>query len=99
MRTTKRRSNAKSVGIATSGNDNGCARSGGAQLAAPLTAKDDGITGMIWPTKLTPEVVRMEVDKACQKGDEATVREVLWVTTVELGAKDQAGRPPSKSSE
>jgi hypothetical protein len=57
------------------------------------SAIDIGIT---WPSKLTPQDVRVEVDKVCQKDTGATVRDVLWLTTAELGVKGETGRPQPK---
>jgi hypothetical protein len=49
--------------------------------------------GVTWPSRLSPQDVRVEVDKVCQKDTDATVRDVLWLTTAELGVKGKAGRP------
>lgn len=51
-------------------------------------------TGIAWPSKLSVEAVRDEVDKRCQKG--GALRDVLWLTTVELGVKPEVGGPPPK---
>lgn len=44
--------------------------------------------GIAWPSKLTPRTVRIEIDKRCQKEGTASVKDVLWVTTGELGVKN-----------
>ena len=44
--------------------------------------------GIAWPSKLTPRTVRLEVDKRCQKEVGASISDVLWITTAELGVKN-----------
>lgn len=48
---------------------------------------------IVWPSKSSPYTVRIEVDKGCEKGLEkdksATLRDVLWVTTVEMAVKQK----------
>jgi hypothetical protein len=55
--------------------------------AVRVSRKSSVNIGLAWPPKLTPQDVRMEVDKLCHKDSPASVREVLWVKTVELGVK------------
>ena len=51
----------------------------------------------VWPSKSSPHTVRIEVDKGCEKGREkdrekdkaAKLRDVLWVTTVEMAVKQK----------
>lgn len=45
--------------------------------------------GIVCPSKLSPQAVRVEVDKGCQEEKEESLRVVLWVTTVELGVKQK----------
>lgn len=40
-----------------------------------------------WPSKVSPQAVREHVDQRCQKEEGASLRDVLWVATVELGVK------------
>jgi hypothetical protein len=42
---------------------------------------------IVWPSKMSVQAVRVEVDQRCQKEKEATLRDVLWLTTAELGVK------------
>jgi len=62
--------------------------------AVRVALKSSTDIGIIWPSKLNPEAVRAEVDKVCQKG--GTVRDVLWLTTAELGVKGGVQRPKGK---
>jgi hypothetical protein len=70
----------------------------GTEAVTRVTSPRRSTTGrssnlIAWPSKSTPQGVRVEVDKACQRGNnKATLRDVLWVTTVELVAKE--GGPP-----
>ena len=45
--------------------------------------------GIIWPSKLSPQAVRIGVDKGCQKDKAARLRSVLWLTTAELGIQNR----------
>ena len=59
----------------------------GTEAITRVTSHKRSSNLIAWPSKLTPQAVRVEVDKACQNGKEATLRDVLWVTTVELVVK------------
>jgi hypothetical protein len=45
---------------------------------------------------MNPQTMRVQVDKGCLESNGATVREVLWVTAVELGVKGKAAGPQGK---
>jgi len=49
----------------------------------------EGQTGfsMVWPTKSSPQTVRTEVDKHCDKDKGAKLRDALWVATTEMAVK------------
>jgi len=53
-------------------------------LRSRLGGKDIGI---VWPEHSTVEAVRIELNQRCTKDRTATVREVLWVITVEMSVK------------
>ena len=55
--------------------------------ALKVALKSSVDSGIVWPSKLSPQAVRMEVDKGCQEEKGESVRVVLWVATVELGVK------------
>jgi hypothetical protein len=59
---------------------------GGEALKTRLGGKDLGIT---WPANSTPQAVRLEVDKHCAKDRNGSLRDTLWVTTIELSVKKQ----------
>lgn len=54
-------------------------------LKAALKSSVD--VGIVWPSKMSTQAVRVEIDQKCQKEKGATLRDVLWVTTVELSVK------------
>jgi hypothetical protein len=56
--------------------------------AFKVALKSSVDVGIAWPSKLTPRTVRLEVDKRCQKEGGGSIRDVLWVTTAELGVKN-----------
>ena len=51
--------------------------------ALGVTLKQSGDNGLTWPSKSSPQTVRMEVDKRCQKDKGAKLRDVLWICTAE----------------
>jgi hypothetical protein len=55
--------------------------------AFKVALKSSVDVGIAWPSKLTPRTVRLEVDKRCPKEGGASISDVLWVTTGELGVK------------
>ena len=55
--------------------------------ALKVALKESADIGIAWPSKLSPQAVRIEVDKHCQKPKPASLRDVLWPTTVELAVK------------
>jgi len=57
--------------------------------ALKIALKSSVDIGIVWPSKLSPQAVRIEVDKQCQKDKAANVRDVLWVTTAELGIQNR----------
>lgn len=57
--------------------------------AIRVALKSSVDTGIVWPSKLSPHAVRLEVDKGCQKDKAATLRDVLWVGTAELGIQSR----------
>lgn len=55
--------------------------------ALKITLKSSVDIGIVWPSKLSPQAVRMEVDKGCQKEATASLRDTLFVLTGELGIR------------
>lgn len=44
---------------------------------------------LVWPSKSSPRAVRIEVDKGCEKEKGAKLRDVLYVSTAEMGVKQK----------
>jgi len=42
---------------------------------------------ILWPSQVTPQTVRVEVERRCQREKEARLRDVLWLTTAEMAIK------------
>jgi len=42
-----------------------------------------------WPSKSSPETVRIEVDKTCEKDKGAKLHDALWVATAEMAVKQK----------
>lgn len=57
--------------------------------ALKIALKSSVDIGIVWPSKLSPQAVRIEVDKQCQKDKAASLRSVLWVSTAELGIRNR----------
>ncbi len=55
--------------------------------ALKVRLKSSVDVGIVWPSKMSAQAVRVEVDQRCQKEKGATLRDVLWLTTAELGVK------------
>ena len=55
--------------------------------ALKIALKSSVDAGIIWPSKLSPQAVRIEVDKGCQKEATASLRDTLFVLTAELGIR------------
>jgi hypothetical protein len=56
--------------------------------ALRIALKSSVDIGIVWPSKLSPQAVRIEVDKRCEKDNEAKLRSVFWITTTELGIQN-----------
>ena len=56
--------------------------------ALRIALKSSVDIGIVWPSKLSPQAVRIDVDKRCQKDKAARLRSVLWLTTAELGIQN-----------
>ena len=59
-------------------------------LKIALKSKVD--IGITWPSRMSVPEVRAEVDKGCRKEAGASLRDTLWVTTVELGVKGDSAK-------
>ena len=55
--------------------------------AFKVALKSSVDVGIAWPSKLTSRTVRLEIDKRCQREGGASIKDVLWVTTGELGVR------------
>jgi len=56
-------------------------------VALKVRLKSSVDVGIVWPSHMSAQAVRVEVDQRCQKETKATLRDVLWLTTAELGVK------------
>lgn len=56
-------------------------------VALQVRLKSSVDIGIVWPSKMSPRAIRAEVDQRCQNEKGATLRDVLWLTTAELGVK------------
>ena len=66
--------------------------------ALKVALKSSVDVGITWPSKMSVPEVRSEVDKGCRKDAGASLRDTLWVTTVELGVKGDKSPQPKKST-
>jgi hypothetical protein len=58
-------------------------------LVIKLKEKRDASHWFVWPPKSSPEDVRIEVDKSCEKDKEGKLRDALYVSTTEMAVKQK----------